>query len=210
MTKRDMGWLWAIAGAAIAIAIWVGMAYAQTGLVVPDDMDIGDDLTVADHSEFDGTTNTDGVATLSHHSSSFLPQRYIVQFDESSWTNKAYPDTFTGMPMRTLIYAPTDGLVYDVYFAVETAGSGWDSLLIDLFAGTSADSTMLTTLPQITPAVGDKSNTLTEGRQAVMSSTMRQVDAGEHIRIWGRVYGSHADPPTGLKAWIVFQPDYGN
>ena len=210
MTRRDTDWLWWVAGAAIALAVWVGIAYAQSGLSVPgdiavtDDLIVGDDLTVTDNSQVGGTS------TMSHHSSSFLPQRYVIQFDESSWTNKAYPDTYTGMPMRTLIYAPTDGLVYDVYFAVETVGSGWDSLTIDLFAGTSADSTMLTTLPQITTAVGDKSNTLTEGRQAVMSSTMRQVDAGEHIRIWGRVYGSHADPPTGLKAWIVFQPDYGN
>ena len=210
MTRRQANWCWAITVAAIVAAVWVGIATAQTGLVVPGDTDLGDDLSVAEHAEFNGTTNTDGVATLSHHSSSFLPQRYVIEFDESVQTNKTYPDTFTGMAARTCFCPQTDGLVYNVSFWIESAGSGYDSLLIDLLSGTSADSSMMTTLPKITPAVGDKSNTLTEGRQAVMSSTMRQVDAGELIRIWGRVYGSHADPPTGLKVSITFQPDYGN
>jgi len=197
--------------AAVALGIlWANPAEAQTGLVVPGDVDIGDDLDVTDDVQVDGDSNCDGTTTLKNHSSSYLPQRFVIPFDESAWTNKAYPDTFVGMTARTLIYAPMDGTVIDFYFAVETAGTGWDSLLLDIKAGASADSTVLDTLPMITPAVGDKSNTLTEGRRAATKAGIRDVAAGEHIRIWGKLYGSSADPPTGLKAWLVFQPDYGN
>ena len=186
------------------------VAQAQTGLSVPGDLVVGDDATVGDDLQVDDDSNVDGTSTMNKHSSSYLPQRYVIYFDESIWTNKAYPDTFEGVPARTLVCAPTDGMVMDVFFWIETAGADWDSATVDLLAGTNADSSMLTVLPQITPAVGDRSNTLTEGRQAVMSSTMRNVDAGEEIRIWARVYGTKTDPPTGLKVWAVFQPDYGN
>jgi len=210
MTRNDRTWLWAVAGVAIALALWAGICYAQSGLSVPGDLSVTDDITVGDDLTVGDDSTVSGTSTMNKHSSSYLPQRYVIAFDESSWTNKAYPDTFVGMPMRTLIYAPTDGLIVDIYFAVETAGTGWDSLPLDIRAGDSADSTVLTGLPQMTPAAGDKSNTLLEGRAAVMGSTIAYVDAGEHIRIWGLLYGSSADPPTGLKAWVVFQPDYGN
>jgi hypothetical protein len=185
-------------------------AHAQSGLSIPGDLAVTDDITVGDDLDVDGDSNVDGTSTMNKHSSSYLSQRYLLEFDESWATGKAYADTFKGMPARTFWHAATDGMVMDVYFAVETVGADWDSLTVNLLAGTSADSSMLTTLPQITPAVGDKSNTLTEGRQAVMSSTMRNVDAGEYIRIWGRVYGTKSNPPTGLRVWVVFQPDYGN
>jgi len=193
----------------ILVALVV-VAQGQTSLVVPGNVDIGQDLDVTDDLVVGDDSNVTGTSTMNHHSSSYLPQRYVIDFDESVWTNKVYPDTFVGMPMRTLFYAATAGMIVDVYFAVETAGTGWDSLLLDIRAGAAADSTVLTTMPQITPAVGDKSNTLTEGRQAVVNGTTRNLAVGEHVRIWGLVYGSKADPPTGLKAWVVFQPDYGN
>ncbi len=186
------------------------VAWGQSGLSIPGDLTVTDDITAGDNLSVGGDSDVSGTSTMNKHSSSYLPQRYLLEFDESWATGKAYADTFKGMPARTFWHAATDGMVMDVYFAVETVGADWDSLIVDLFAGANADSSMLTTLPQITPAVGDKSNTLTEGRQAVMSATMRNVDAGEYVRIWGRVYGTKTNPPTGLKVWVVFQPDYGN
>lgn len=210
MTKRDMGWLWAIAGAAIAIAIWVGMATAQTGLVVPGDIDIGDDLDVAGHGEFNGTTNTDGVATLNHHSSSFLPQRALIWMSEAEYGGKAYGDTICGMPKRLFFTAPCNGLIYDVYFTVDGIGSGWDSLKVDVFAGVGADTSVFTTVPMLIPGDGAEATTKTSGRAAVMSSTMRQVDEGERVEISATTYGTCTDGPTGLFVGGWFQPDYGN
>lgn len=210
MTRHETGWLWAAAGIALGLALWVGICYAQSGLSVPgdlgvtDDITIGDDLTVGDDATMSGTTS------LNHHSSSYLPQRTLIMFNEALSTGKAFPDTICGMASRLFFYAPCDGLLYDVYFGVEAIGSGWDSLLVDVFAGVSTDTSVFTVLPQMTPAAGTEAETGTSGRAAQMSATMRELDAGERVEVWALIYGSCADGPTGLTVYGWFQPDYGN
>ena len=186
------------------------VAPGQTGLTVPGDITVGDDATVGDDLQVGDDSNVDGTSTMNKHSSSYLPQRTLVQFSEAASTGKAFPDTIVGMAKRLYFYAPCDGLLYDLYFGMEDNGSGWDSLLVDAFAGVGCDTSMLTTLPMLIPGDGDKSNTSVDGRAAVMSGTMRNVDAGERVELWAKLYGSAADPPDGLTVWGWFQPDYGN
>lgn len=210
MTRRDMGWLWAIAGAAIGIAIWVGMATAQTGLSVPGDITVTDDVTIGDDLAVGDDSSVSGTSTMNKHSSSFLPQRILVWMSEAEYGGKAYGDTICGMPKRLFFTAPCNGLIYDVYFTVDGIGSGWDSLKVDVFAGVGQDTSVFTTVPMLIPADGAKATTQTSGRAAVMSSTMRVVDAGERVEISATTHGTCTDGPTGLFVGGWFQPDYGN
>lgn len=210
MQRHDMGWLWFIAGAAIALAIWVGMATAQSGLSVPGDIAAGDDITVADDLTVGDDSVVSGTSTMSHHSSSFLPQRTLVWMSEAEYGGKAYGDTICGMPKRLFFTAPCDGLIYDIYFTVDGIGSGWDSLKVDVFAGVSCDTSVFTTVPMLIPGDGAQAETGTSGRAAVMSVTMREVDAYERVELNATTYGTCTDGPTGLFVGCWFQPDYGN
>lgn len=210
MTRFDKTILWAVAGVAIALALWVGLAYAQSGLSIPGDLAVTDDATVGDNLDVDGDSNVDGTSTMSHHSSSYLPQRTLIVFSEAAYGGKAFPDTVCGMPKRLFFIAPCDGLLYDMFFGVEAIGSGWDSLLVDVFAGAGADTSMLDTLPMLIPGDGTESSSKIDGRAAVMDAAMRNVDAGERIEVWAMTYGTCTDGPTGLTVYGWFQPDYGN
>ena len=186
------------------------VASGQTGLSIPGDLTVGDDATVGDDLQVGDDSNVDGTSTTNKHSSSYLPQRTLIQFSESAYGGKAFPDTMCGMPKRLFYIAPCDGLLYDLYFGMEGNGSGWDSLTVDVFAGVGCDTSMLTTLPMLTPAAGSKASSATSGRAAVMDATMRNVDAGERVEIWAMTYGTCTDGPTGLMVFGWFQPDYGN
>ena len=186
------------------------VAHGQTGLTVPGDLVIGDDATVGDDLQVGDDSNVDGTSTMNKHSSSYLPQRTLIMFNESAYGGKAFPDTVCGMPKRLYFYAPCDGLLYDLYFGMEDNGSGWDSLTVDVFAGVGCDTSMLDVLPMLTPAAGAKSNTETSGRAATMDATMRNLDAGERVEVWAMTYGTCTDGPTGLMVFGWFQPDYGN
>ena len=186
------------------------VAWGQSGLSVPGNAAVGDDLTVGDDLQVDDDSNVDGTSTLNKHSSSYLPQRMPVIFSESAYGAKAFPDTVCGMPKRLFYIAPCDGLFSDFYFGMEDNGSLWDSLTVDAFVGVGCDTSMLDVLPMLTPAAGSKANSATSGRAAVMSATMRNVDAGERIEVWAMTYGNCADGPTGLMVFGWFQPDYGN
>ena len=190
---------------ALCVAAW-----GQSGLSIPGDLAVTDDATIGDNMQVGGDSNVDGTSTMNKHSSSYLPQRTLVEFSEAASTGKAFPDTIVGMEKRLYFYAPCDGMVYDFYFGMEDAGSGWDSLKVDAFAGVGCDTSMLDTLPMLIPGDGDKSNTTIDGRAAVMSATMRNLDKGERVELWAKLYGSSADPPDGLTVWGWFQPDYGN
>ena len=187
----------------------VAVAVGQTGIVVPGNADIGGDLGVTDDLEVGDDSNTAGTTTMNNHSSSYLPQRALIKFSEAAETNKSFPDTIVGMAKRLFFYAPCDGLLYSVYFGIESNGSGWDSLLVNTFAGVGADTSMMTALPKLTIAEGERTTTLVT-RDAVMDATMRVLDAGERVEVWAKLYGSAADPPDGLTVWGWFQPDYGN
>jgi len=187
----------------------VAVAPAQTGLVVPGNVDVGEDLEVTDDLEVGDDSNVTGTTTMNHHSSSYLPQRVLIQFSEAASTNKAFPDTIVGMPSRLFFYAPCAGLLYNVYFGIESNGSGWDSLLVDAFAGVGADTSVLDVLPKLTLAEGERTTTLVT-RDATMDATMRVLAAGERVEVWAKLYGSSADPPDGLTIWGWFQPNYGN
>jgi len=210
MTRSDRYILGAVIVAFILAALWVGWAYAQTGLVVPGDLDIGDDLGVSDNLQVHGDTNTDGLTTMSHHSSSYLPQRTLITFSEAAFGGKAFPDTICGMSKRIYFIAPCAGLIYDVYFGIAGIGSGWDSLKVDVWAGVGADTSVFTTVPMLTPADGADADTKNAGRSAVMSSTMRIVASGERVEVSAATYGSCVDGPTGLFVYAWFQPNYGN
>ena len=185
-------------------------AHAQSGLSIPGDLAVTDDISVGDDLDVGDDSNVSGTSTMNKHSSSYLPQRTLVMFSESSYGGKASPDTICGMPKRLFFVAPCDGLLYDLYFGMEGHGSGWDSLKVDVFAGVGCDTSMLDTLPMLTPAAGSKSSSATTGRAAVMDATMRNVDAGERIEVWAKTYGTCTDGPTGLMVFGWFQPDYGN
>lgn len=187
-----------------------GLAHGQSGLSIPGDLAVTDDITVGDDLSVGDDSDVSGTSTMNKHSSSYLPQRVLVQFSESAYGGKAFPDTVCGMPKRLFCIAPCDGLLFDFYFGMEDNGSGWDSLKVDVFAGVGCDTSMLTTLPMLTPAAGAKASTATTGRAAVMSSTMRNVDAGERMEVWAMTYGTCTDGPTGLMVFGWFQPDYGN
>ena len=187
-----------------------GLVFAQTGLSVPGDITVGDDATIGDDLQVGDDSNVDGTSTMNKHSSSYLPQRTLIGFSESAYGGKAFPDTMCGMPKRLFCIAPCDGLLYSFYFGMEDNGSGWDSLTVDVFAGVGCDTSMLTTLPMLTPAAGSKASSATSGRAAVMDATMRNVDAGERMEVWAMTYGTCTDGPTGLMVFGWFQPDYGN
>ena len=187
-----------------------GVAQAQSGLSIPGDLAVTDDATIGDDLSVGDDSDVSGTSTMNKHSSSYLPQRTLVIFSESSYGGKAFPDTVCGMPKRLFYIAPCDGLLFDFYFGMEDNGSGWDSLKVDVFAGVGADTSMLTTLPMLIPADGPEAETKTAGRAAVMSTTMRNVDAGERIEVWAMTYGTCTDGPTGLMVFGWFQPDYGN
>ena len=166
------------------------VAHGQTGLSVPGDIVVGDDATIGDDLDVDGDSNVDGTSTMNKHSSSYLPQRVLIQFSESAYGGKAFPDTICGMPKQLFCIAPCDGLFYDFYFGMEDNGSGWDSLLVDGFVGVGCDTSMLDVLPMLIPADGAKASSATSGRQAVMDATMRNVDAGERVEVWAMTYGT--------------------
>ena len=210
MTRHDTRWLCAATGVAIAVALWAGIAYAQSGLSIPGDLSVTDDITAGDDVQVGGNSNVDGTSTMNKHSSSYLPQRTLIWMSEAEYGGKAYGDTICGMPKRLFFTAPCDGLIYDIYFTVDGIGSGWDSLKVDVFAGVSCDTSVFTTVPMLIPGDGAQAETGTSGRAAVMSVTMREVDAYERVELNATTYGTCTDGPTGLFVGCWFQPDYGN
>jgi len=205
MTSRRLitaCWLVAVLG--------FGVAFGASNLVVPGDATIGDDLTVTDDVSVGDDMIATGVVGGATEAITEVRQCILYEWSESSHFGKAYPDTFAKIGKVAWFAPPVAGTIFDITMFMDDAGSGWDSLTIDVLAGDSGDSSVFVAYkyPLLEPGDGDKANTEVDGRSAELNGTISNIAAGETVFLEGETNGNKSDCPAGLKVWLWFQPDY--
>ena len=213
MTRRDVLILAAIVVAFTVCALAIPWAKAADSFGMPGDLTVGDDLTVSGDAVVDLKLSVGDTASFLFYNCADILQQYVIQWDESAQTGKAYPDTFLGNMTARVLYAPrVPGRIAYVDLFVDTAGAGWDSLKVDILGGADGDTTVFTedwTQPMLIPGDGDKALSWIDGRSGTLDATHRVIDAGEIIYIDAELYGDNkASPPSGVIVWLYYQPDY--
>lgn len=201
---------WAIVVGCIAL-VAAGIVVARaapSSLVVPGDLTVTDDVSVGDLMNV-GTTLSAGTSmNAPDYTCPTIKQGIVFEWDEAAAQGKAYPDTICGVEKMPFFYAPVEGEIGDVFFCMNGNGSGWDSLTVTCYAGVGCDTTVFYKRPKLTSADSDLSVTTKNGRASVIEGGISSLEKGELVMLSAALDGSKADPPNGLKVWLLFYPQY--
>lgn len=213
MTRRDVLTLAAIVAAFLVCALVIPLAKAADTFAVPGDHTVGDDLTVSGDAVIELKLSVGDTASFLFYNCADILQQYVIQWDESAQTGKAYPDTFLGNMTARVIYAPqVPGTIEYVNLFMDTAGASWDSLKVDILASSTGDTSVFTedwTQPMLIPGDGDKGRSWVDGRGGTLDATHKVIDKGEVIYLDAELYaGDKGSPPSGIIVWLYYQPDY--
>ena len=201
----------ALAVALAALLVVAAIVAASSNIISDGTITAAGDITSGDDMIVPDDLSVGGTATFDHYSCAYIVQDMVTMWDLEAGTGKADGDTFFLVTTRPFWVAPVAGTIESIYMLMEAEGSGWDSLVVDVYAGDSADSAVCGKTPKLTPAAGALSTTLKTGRNATMNGTISAtVEAGEVFQLHVETFGSKGDEPVGLKVLMRLRPDYGN
>jgi hypothetical protein len=200
----------AVLAVLMIVLLWTTRACGASSLVVPGNATVsGNVLAGSNVSALNVTASS--LISMPDFSCPAIRQPMLIQWSRGQVAPDKVltpPDTVGYVPPQLYFYAPVAGEIGDVFFGIEDAGSGWDSLTVNVLAGATGDSTVLYTKPMLTPADGDAAVTLVDGRSAETLGGIRVVEVGERVQLTAEMFGAKGDPPTGLVVWLVFYPNY--